>query len=220
MDLSRWHCHWTLIFQLRIPGTFVRQCRGQGRAVAPQWVWEHPSVDGHRGRVTHCCLQQKPGQGLEVSLISVLYSRFQLQPSPPSRSHLNDADSLLQWLSQGALTLWPHTDPSTTAPPLLLAERERGLWNWHLEGGKQMEVKQGAKAYVRLDLPKWWRKSSLMFSSEKQLFHSIHVFKYMIILMISHGLKSFDCQETPKCFHFVIYGFLTEKLENQRRLQK
>lgn len=220
MDPSRWHCHCTLILQLSIPSTFVRQCRGQGRAVAPQWVWEHPSVDGHRGRVTHCCLQQKPGQGLEVSLISVLYSRFQLPPSPPSWSHLNDADSLLQGLSQGALTLWPRTDPSTTAPPLPLAERESSVWNGIWKEAKQMEVKQGAKAYARLDLPKWWRKLSLMLSSEKQLFQSTHVFKYMIFLMISHGLKSFDCQETPKCFRFVIDGFLAEKLENQHRLQK
>lgn len=42
----------------------------------------------------------------------------------------------------------------------------------------------------------------------------------MIILMIFHDLKSFDCQETPKCFCFVTYGFLMQKPENQHRQQK
>lgn len=86
-----------------------------------------------------------------------------------------------------------------------------------------MEMKQGkkgAKAYVWLDLPGRWGKLSLMFSTEKQLLHSIHVLKYMIILMIFHDLKSFDCQETPKCFHFVTYGFLTEKLEKSAQKNK
>lgn len=39
----------------------------------------------------------------------------------------------------------------------------------------------------------------------------------MIVLMIFHDLKSFDCQETPKCFRFVTCGFFTEKFENQHK---
>lgn len=31
--------------------------------------------------------------------------------------------------------------------------------------------------------------------------------------MIFHDLKSFHCQETPKCFHLSDSGFLMEKLE-------
>lgn len=56
-----------------------------------------------------------------------------------------------------------------------------------------------------------------MFSSEKQLFHSINIFENMLLSMIFHDLKSCHCQESPKCFHFSNSGFLMEKLEKNHQ---
>lgn len=117
---------------------------------------------------------------------------------------------------------WPFDHALTLRPQHHLCW-QRGRGELGQKEAKQLEMKQGkkgAKAYVWLDLPEWWRKLSLMFSSENQHLHSICIFKYMIILMIFHDLKSFDCQETPKCFCFVTYGFLMQKLANQHRQQK
>ena len=62
--------------------------------------------------------------------------------------------------------------------------------------------KKGAQAQVWLNSLEWRRKFILMFSNEKQHFHSIKILKSMIFSTIFQDLKSFHCQQVPKCFRF------------------